>query len=419
MEEPRGIVCIGYKGRAGDMSIIVSKFGGSSLAEAEDFINVRRIIRADERRRYIVVSAPGRRFEDDEKITDALYRAAKNMVYPYAVEERFVNLTHQLGVTYPVKSSMEKFWSIYLKTKNTEYLVSRGEYLCAELLAAYLEFPMVDAARVIRLRANGQADHDACYVRIRKALSSRPYAVIPGFFGRCHQRITVFSRGGSDVTGALVARALHASLYENWTDVSGLFSADPRRVKGAIALPVMDYADVRQLAHYGATVLHEDAISPVFEAGIPLHIRNTKIPEDPGTLIMNTTAVAYPAIAGKAGGRKDFVPTEELWAWLPEQKGIQIEQLFSREDGVLLLHFDKNEQGENLALLTVTGIHSDQKVAQLANVKETLAKEKIPLLSMNAGEAGEPMIFGVPSASWKTALGILHEIFIEEKEQHR
>lgn len=401
------------------MSIIVSKFGGSSLAEAENFINVRRIIRADERRRYIVVSAPGRRFENDEKITDALYRAAQTLVYPYAVEERFVNLAHHLGLTYPVASSMERFWNIYLKTRNTEYLVSRGEYLCAELLAAYLEFPMVDAARVIRLRANGQADHDACYVRIRKALSSHPYAVIPGFFGRYQQKITVFSRGGSDVTGALVARAVHASLYENWTDVSGLFSADPRRVKGAIALPVMDYADVRQLAHYGATVLHEDAIFPVFEAGISLHIRNTKMPEDPGTLIMNTTSVVYPAIAGIPGGCKDFVPLKKLRAWLLEQKDPQIEQLFSREDGVLLLRFDKNDQGEDMALLTVTGIYSDQKIAQLANVKETLAKENIPLLFMNAGEAGEPMIFGVPSVSWKTALGVLHEVFIEKKEWHR
>ena len=291
----------------------VVKFGGSSLASAEQFRKVGDIIRADEDRRYVVPSAPGKRFSKDIKVTDMLYQC----YYSAANGEDFEGMLQQIQSRYNeiigglnLKLSLDKeFKAIaenFGKKAGSDYAASRGEYLNGLVMAAYLNYPFIDAAEVIRFDENGDFDVDTTDEILSKRLEEMPNAVIPGFYGALPDgRIKTFSRGGSDITGSIVAKAVGADMYENWTDVSGFLVTDPRIIKDPAVISVITYRELRELSYMGATVLHEDAIFPVRKAGIPINIRNTNRPEDKGTMIVASTChkpdYTITGIAGKKG----------------------------------------------------------------------------------------------------------------------
>ncbi len=277
------------------MGMKVLKFGGSSLADAEQFRKAAAIICAEPERRYVVVSAPGKRFSADIKITDLLYQcfdlaaSGKNIGSLFAkIRKRCCDIAAELGLTLSLDKELQHIQDAIQNHASRDYAASRGEYLSARILSAYLEVPFVDADSVIFFHDNGKLDTEKTNEALAQALSGLPRAVIPGFYGaRPDGSIQTFSRGGSDITGALVARAVHASVYENWTDVSGIFMADPRIVKHPRCIPEISYEEVERLASMGAAVLHDEAVFPVREAHIPVNIRNTNAPEAPGTMIVD------------------------------------------------------------------------------------------------------------------------------------
>lgn len=296
------------------MQTITVKFGGTSLATAAQIEKVAAIIRSDPARRFVVASAPGKRMPDDIKVTDLLYRcydaAAAEEDFTETltqIGERFRDIIRELGVQFDLETELAQIRAHLETAPNRDYMASRGEYLNSKILAAHLGFPFVDAAEMIRFRADGVLDDVYTNRMLRERLSGMERAVVPGFYGALPDgTVHTFSRGGSDVTGALVALATDSELYENWTDVSGMLSADPRIVENPRVIEYITYTELRELSYMGATVLHEDAVFPVRKAGIPINIRNTNRPEDPGTMIV----AALPAsahrrtvtgIAGKQG----------------------------------------------------------------------------------------------------------------------
>ena len=293
------------------MENITVKFGGSSLADAAQFRKVADIIHDHPLRKFVVVSAPGKRHSSDIKVTDLLYRAnacAGTEEFPTVMAEikaRFDEIAAELGIC--VELGLDEIAAQIQNGAGSDYCASRGEYLNAKLMAAYLDRPFVDAADHIFFRADGSFDAQQTNDSLRDALADLPGAVIPGFYGSMPDgSIRTFSRGGSDITGALVARAVGSICYENWTDVSGILATDPRIVPEAQPIERITYRELRELAYMGASVLHENAIFPVRTAGIPIRIRNTNAPSDPGTVILrDASAVEAPAVTGIAG-KKDF-----------------------------------------------------------------------------------------------------------------
>lgn len=277
------------------MGIKVAKFGGSSLADAAQFRKVRAIIEADPTRRYIIPSAPGKRDKDDYKITDLLYKchalAQEQRCFSAVfnlIKERYLTICRELGLSLDLGPELAEIEARIKAGASADYTASRGEYLNGQILAAYLGFVFVDAAKVICFDAEGRFDAEKTHAILSQELSRYPQAVIPGFYGSTPDgQIRTFTRGGSDITGAIVARGVNASLYENWTDVSGFLMADPRVVKQPKPIREITYRELRELAYMGASVLHEEAIFPVREAKIPIHIKNTNDPDAPGTLIVS------------------------------------------------------------------------------------------------------------------------------------
>ena len=276
--------------------IKVAKFGGSSLAGAEQFRKVRDIVRADESRRFVVVSAAGKRFKTDHKVTDLLYLVQAHLKYGVSheeilsmIEDRYVEIRDQLGLSFDVEKEFDTLRRWLTPDVSVDELVSRGEYLNARLMAEYLGYRFVDATEVIYFQYDGKIDMEKSCEAIRRAARDAEGLVIPGFYGAMpNGRIRVMSRGGSDITGAVVAAAVDADVYENWTDVSGILMADPKIVKNPRPIPRITYSELRELSFMGASVLHEESILPVKEKNIPLNIRNTNEPDNPGTMIMES-----------------------------------------------------------------------------------------------------------------------------------
>lgn len=299
------------------MSIKVVKFGGSSLADAEHFRMVAEIIKADPSRRYVVPSAPGKRNRDDIKVTDMLYEfyrlvkehAPQNVLDTYyeTIADRFNSIIRELGLKFDITGELEYTKLAIQGRAGRDYAASRGEYFNGLILAKYLGYDFIDAENVIMFAENGSFDAERTNGILAEELSCHERAVIPGFYGIMpNGTIRTFSRGGSDITGSIVARACEADLYENWTDVSGFMMANPRIVGDACPISTVTYRELRELSYMGATVLHEDAIFPVRASGIPINIRNTNKPNDPGTMIV-AAAPEYDrehvitGIAGKKG----------------------------------------------------------------------------------------------------------------------
>lgn len=272
----------------------VAKFGGSSVAGAEQFRKVKSIIEADPARRVVVVSAAGKRSADDHKLTDLLYLCHAHLSYGVScddilqtIEGRFAEIRTELGLRFDAEGEMKKLAAGLSRDTSVDELVSRGEYYTARLMAEYLGYRFVDAADCVFFGYDGQIDRDRTDRAIAEALAAHGRILIPGFYGRLPTgKIKVMSRGGSDITGALAAAATDADVYENWTDVSGILMADPRIVPAPRPIAKVTYAELRELAFMGASVMHEDSIQPVKDKGIALNIRNTNRPDDPGTLIV-------------------------------------------------------------------------------------------------------------------------------------
>ncbi|HWP80410.1 MAG TPA: aspartate kinase [Candidatus Acidoferrum sp.] len=293
----------------------VVKFGGSSLAEAAQFKKVKQIIESDPARRYVVVSAAGKRRKDDNKITDLLYLCHAHIQYSVScesvfgmVEERYREIRDELGLTFDLEREFAEIRRNMVKGMPADYLVSRGEYLTARLMAEYLGYRFVDAKDVIHFQFDGKLDMDKSARAFKAAAGPDERLVIPGFYGAMPGgEIRVLSRGGSDITGSIVAAIVGADLYENWTDVSGILMADPRIIDNPLRIDRITYSELHELAYMGANVLHEGAIYPVRERGIPIHILNTNDPVSPGTLIVESCeGEADGAPITGIAGRKDF-----------------------------------------------------------------------------------------------------------------
>lgn len=271
------------------------KFGGSSVAGAEQFRKVKAIVEADPSRKIVISSAAGKRSSDDHKLTDLLYLCHAHISYGVpcddimdTIQKRFAELRNELGLKYDVEADFAALRARLDRDTSVDELVSRGEYFTSRLLAEYLGYEFVDAADCIFFSLDGQIDKERSYAAIAEAVNKYGRVVIPGFYGRSPTgRIKVMSRGGSDISGALAAAACNADVYENWTDVSGILMADPRIVKDPKPIPRITYAELRELAFMGASVLHEESVLPVKEKGIALNIRNTNRPDDPGTMIVD------------------------------------------------------------------------------------------------------------------------------------
>ncbi len=296
------------------MQLKVVKFGGTSLADAEHFRQVKAIVSADPARRYVIASAPGKRDSSDVKITDMLYecynmiRRREDITELYAhITDRYIGIIGELGISFDITGELDYIKNAMMLSSGRDFAASRGEYLNSLILAKYLGFDFIDAESVIFFKEDGSFDEERTNIAMREELSRHERAVIPGFYGSMpNGTVKTFTRGGSDITGSIVARAAKADLYENWTDVSGLFMADPRIVESPMGIASLTYRELRELSYMGATVLHEDSIFPVQKEGIPINIRNTNAPDHRGTMILPFTSSdgimgTITGVAGKKG----------------------------------------------------------------------------------------------------------------------
>lgn len=293
----------------------ITKFGGSSTANAEQFRKIKRIIEEDPSRRYVCVSAAGRRFAQDNKVTDLLYLVVAHRNYHVDctdllndVQTRFVEIKKELGLNYPVEEKFEQIKAT-LTNDSEEYIISRGEWMTAHLMAEYLGFQYLDAADAIIFNMDGTLNLEKTYSSIREIVAKSEHFVIPGFYGGTEDgQIKLLDRGGGDITGSLLAGALNADLYENWTDVSGFLTADPRIVTNPRTIKRITFDEMQELSYMGASVLHEEAIFPVRESNIPIAILNTNDPSAPGTIIREYWEQndEDPVVTGIAG-KKDFL----------------------------------------------------------------------------------------------------------------
>ena len=432
----------------------VVKFGGSSLASAEQFRKVGDIIRADEDRRYVVPSAPGKRFSKDIKVTDMLYQC----YYSAANGEDFEGMLQQIQSRYNeiigglnLKLSLDKEFKViaenFGKKAGSDYAASRGEYLNGLVMAAYLNYPFIDAAEVIRFDENGDFDGDTTDEILSKRLEEMPNAVIPGFYGALPDgRIKTFSRGGSDITGSIVARAIHADLYENWTDVSGFLVSDPHVIKNPQVIETITYKELRELSYMGASVLHEDAIFPVRKEGIPIHIRNTNKPEDKGTLIVENTCrrpkYTITGIAGKKGFCSVYIEKAMMNAEVGfcrkvlevfENQGISIEHMPSGIDTMTVFvhqtEFVEHEQSvisgihravhpdfidleSDLALIAVVGRGMRGSRGTAGRIFSALAHARVNVKMIDQGSSETNIIIGVKNADFEAAIQAIYDIFI-------
>ena len=432
----------------------VVKFGGSSLASAEQFQKVGKIILADETRRYVVPSAPGKRYSGDTKVTDMLYQC----YYAAANGENFDGMLKQIKARYNeiigglnLKLSLDKeFETIAENFKNkagSDYAASRGEYLNGIVMSAYLGFPFVDSAEVVRFNENGDFDSEKTDELLRAKLAEMPRAVIPGFYGAYEDgRVKTFSRGGSDITGSIVARAVEADLYENWTDVSGFLVTDPRLIENPETIDVITYRELRELSYMGATVLHEDAIFPVRKAGIPINIRNTNRPEDKGTMIVASTChkphYTITGIAGKKGFvavniEKDMMNSEIGFGRKVleefEKQGISFEHIPSGIDTMsIIVHQDEFEEKEqqvlagiqravnpdylevegDMALVAVVGRAMKSNRGTAGRIFSALAHANVNVKMIDQGSSEWNIIVGVRNEDFEKAIKAIYDIFI-------
>ena len=432
----------------------VSKFGGSSLASAKQFKKVGDIIRADKSRRYVVPSAPGKRNDKDEKVTDMLYAcydaASEGRSYKKILEKirgRYEEIIEGLDLNLNLDHEFAKLEENFLAGAGRDYAASRGEYLNGIVIANYLGYEFIDAAEVIFFDEQGNFEADLTDKELSERLSHVERAVIPGFYGsRPDGSIKTFSRGGSDVTGSIVAKAVHADLYENWTDVSGFLVTDPRIVEDPEVIETITYRELRELSYMGASVLHEDAIFPVRKEGIPINIRNTNCPEDKGTLIVETTCRkprhTITGVAGKKGFcainiEKAMMNTEVGFGRkvlsVFEKSGISFEHMPSGIDTMTIFvhqsEFEDHEQSviagihravepdvveleSDLALIAVVGRGMRSNRGTAGRVFSALAHARVNVKMIDQGSSEWNIIIGVKNDDFEKAIRAIYDIFV-------
>ncbi|MEF2767648.1 MAG: aspartate kinase [Dorea phocaeensis] len=444
--------------------IKVVKFGGSSLASAEQFKKVGDIIRKDETRRYVIPSAPGKRTPKDTKVTDMLYhcygqailanddddceeyqRSFEDLIEK--IKERYQEIIEGLSLELSLDEDFKVIKENFSKKIGRDYAASRGEYLNGKIMAAYLGIEFIDAAEIIFFDEEGNFDDKKTDEAVAKRLGNLERAVIPGFYGSGPDgKIRTFSRGGSDITGSIVAKAVHADMYENWTDVSGFLIADPRIIPNPKAIDVITYRELRELSYMGATVLHEDAIFPVRKEGIPINIRNTNSPEDKGTLIVEDTCRKPRFIITGIAGKKDFASITVEKAMMNgqigfckkvlevfEDNGISIEHMPSGIDTMtIFVHQDEFEEKEqkviagihravepdflelesDLALIAVVGRGMRATRGTSGRLFSALAHANVNVKMIDQGSSELNIIIGVRNHDFQPAIKAIYDIFV-------
>ena len=432
----------------------VVKFGGSSLASAEQFKKVGEIIHADKERTFVVPSAPGKRNPDDTKVTDMLYECyavaeeGKDFKAELkAIKDRYQEIIDGLKLKITLDEEFKVIEKNFKEKAGSNYAASRGEYLNGIVMAAYLGFEFIDAAEVILFDQNGEFNAEVTNTKLRERLKGMEAAVIPGFYGAYEDgTVKTFSRGGSDITGSIVARAIKANVYENWTDVSGILIADPNIIYKPEGIETITYKELRELSYMGFNVLHEDAIFPVRREGIPINIRNTNAPEDNGTWIVESTCqkpkYVITGIAGKKGfcsvnidkdmmnseigfGRKVLQAFEEngiSFEHVPS--GIDTMTVFVHQDEFMhkeqkvvsgihrLAEPDRIEIEGDLALIAVVGRGMKSTRGTAGRIFSALAHANVNVKMIDQGSSELNIIIGVANSDFETAIKAIYDIFV-------
>jgi len=431
----------------------VVKFGGSSLANAAQFMKVADIIKSDENRRFVIPSAPGKRFSGDTKVTDMLYgcygiaeMGGEFLTMFEQIKERYREIICGLSLDYSLEDEFDIIQTNFVEKAGRDYAASRGEYLNGLILARYLGFDFIDPAKFIVFDDNGRFNPEKTNTLLSAELKKHETAVVPGFFGATESgKVVTFSRGGSDITGSIVARAAEAAIYENWTDVSGFLMADPRLVENPKPIKTITYRELRELSYMGATVLHEDAIFPVRIAGIPINIRNTNAPEDEGTMIV-PFAEPDSIITGIAG-RKGFcvitIEKEMMNAEIGfgrrvlqvlEDNGLSFEHLPSGIDTMCVVVNGKELEGkkeqvvneicravepesiavqEGLALLAVVGRGMRNAKGTAAKLFRAITEASVNIRMIDQGSSELNIIVGVHDEDFEMAMRAIYAAFVK------
>ena len=436
----------------------VVKFGGSSLASAEQFKKVGDIIKADESRVFVVPSAPGKRFDDDIKVTDMLLhvyetaKAGEDITEEIkAIKARYDEIIKGLGLKdFNLNQDFEEITKKLKEEPEVDYAASRGEFLNGKIMAAYLDVEFIDAAEVIFFNAEGNLNDYKTEKLLSARLSEAKRAVVPGFYGMGKDgKVKTFSRGGSDVTGSIVAKASRADVYENWTDVSGFLVADPRIVENPKAIKFITYRELRELSYMGASVLHEDAIFPVRRAGIPINIRNTNKPEDEGTWIVESTCQKQDYVVTGIAGKKDFCTVFITKAMMNAEIGfgrkvlqafeenhisfehmpsgidtmtivVHADEFIHKEQSVIstihrLAEPDSVEIESGLALIAVVGRGMKSTSGTAGKIFTALAKKGINIRMIDQGSSELNIIIGVDNKDFNTAIKAIYDTFVTDK----
>ena len=439
------------------MGIKVCKFGGTSMASGNVILQSAAIIRADAERRYVVVSAPGKRFSGDIKVTDLLYQCSNEFETGdmAAFEEtfkkirvRFLNIEKEIGKDLQINNALDVVKTEILNGAGRDYCASRGEYLAAIIMAAVLDIPMVDATEFVRFDENGMLKQEETFALGAKVLSGYSCAVIPGFYGLgADGKVKTFSRGGGDISGSIVARSVMAALYENWTDVSGFYACDPRIVEAPKWIPELSYQELRELSYMGANVLHSESIFPVRSAGIPIRICNTFRPEDAGTYIVkNSKRTRNDYVVTGIAGKKDFTSITIEKSFMNSEvgyvgkvlsvignRGISFEHLPSGIDtlslvidneylknGVLqevlteienVAHPDRLYCHENIALVATVGHGMAKNVGTSARLFMALSNAGLNVNMIDQGSSELNIIVGIENEDFAACIQAIYNEF--------
>ncbi|MGD9568363.1 MAG: aspartate kinase [Sedimentibacter sp.] len=437
----------------------VAKFGGTSMADSKQFKKVHDIINSDIERKFVVVSAPGKRYKEDNKITDLLYLTHAHIKFsvPYTpvfkiIEERFYSIKEELNLSIDLEHEFEIIKQNLDNKCDEDYIVSRGEYLSALLLANYLKCDFIDAKDVIFFNYDGTVNKDKTHEKISEVLSKSNKAIIPGFYGSYPDgSIKTFSRGGSDITGSIIASAAGADIYENWTDVSGFLMADPRIVNNPRQIKNVTYQELRELSYMGASVLHDEAIFPARQAGIPINIRNTNEPDNPGTMIVSDEEKikrnGNDSIITGIAGRKNFcifyihkehmsneVGVVKKALEVFEDRGLSIDHIPSGIDSFsIILPSESVEKithelaeelkvkcnaeavtvSKNLSLITTVGIKMAYKPGISAKLFTALGESNINIRMIDQGSSEINIIVGIEDKDFEDAIRAIYNAFVK------
>lgn len=434
--------------------IIIVKFGGSSLADSRQISKVKAIIKTDDRRRFIIPSAPGKRHGQDHKVTDLLYMCYQlashglNFDEVYSIiEKRFQDICKELGLDIDITQLLTDIKIEITQGASVDYCASRGEYLNAIILSNYLGFEFIDATELILFDYNGELNMNSSKEKIESTLSKMPNGVIPGFYGaKPNGEIKTFSRGGSDITGSIIAKGVDAMLYENWTDVSGFLMADPRIVKNPKPIENVTFKELRELSYMGAPVLHEESIFPIRNTGIPINIKNTNSPEDPGTIITDDlSSINYQNPITGIAGKKDFIVLSIEKTLMTLEKGflrklmsvfetndISIEHMPSSIDSISIVvassqihtklqkiieeikiycNPDSITCYRDMALITVVGKGMIQTKGTSAKIFTALANNGVNIRMITQGSSELNIIVGIKNKDFEKAISSIYEAF--------